>query len=67
MLGVDPSLIVASDKVALIRKQRAQQQQAMQQTAMAESASKSAANLAGADTTGKNALTDVMHNLTGYS
>lgn len=66
-LGVDPSMIVASDKVALIRKQRAQQQQAAQQAAMAESASKSAANLAGADTGGKNALTDVMHNLTGYS
>jgi hypothetical protein len=67
MLGVDPSLIVASDKVAIVRKNRAQQQQAMQQTAMAESASKSAANLAGADTGGQNALTDVMHNLTGYT
>jgi hypothetical protein len=67
MLGVDPSLIVASDKVAIVRKQRAQAQQAAQQTAMAESASKSAANLAGADTGGKNALTDVMHNLTGYT
>jgi hypothetical protein len=67
MLGVDPSLIVASDKVAIIRNQRAQAQQAAQQTAMIESASKSAANLAGADTTGKNALTDVMHNLTGYT
>jgi hypothetical protein len=67
MLGVDPSLIVASDKVALVRQQRAKQQQAAQSAALAESASKSAANLAGADTTGKNALTDVMSNLTGYS
>lgn len=35
MLGVDPSLIVADDKVALIRKGRAQQQQAAQMAAMA--------------------------------
>ena len=30
MLGVDPSLIVADDKVAVIRQQRAQQQQQQQ-------------------------------------
>ena len=35
MLGVDPSLIVADDKVALIRKAKAQQQQAAQLAAMA--------------------------------
>lgn len=40
MLGVDPRLIVPSDKVALIRQQRAQaQQQAQQQEQMAQSAS----------------------------
>lgn len=66
-LGVDPSMIVANDKVAIVRKQRAQQQQAMQQAAMAESASKSAANLAGADTGGKNALTDITRQFSGYT
>jgi Flp pilus assembly CpaE family ATPase len=35
MLGVDPSLIVADDKVALIRKAKAQQQQVAQLAAMA--------------------------------
>jgi hypothetical protein len=35
MLGVDPGLIVADDKVALIRKGRAQQQQMAQAAAMA--------------------------------
>lgn len=35
MLGVDPSLIVADDQVAVIRKQRQAQQQAQQMAAMA--------------------------------
>lgn len=67
MLGVDPNLIVADDKVALIRKQRADQQAAMQQAAMAESAATSAQKLAGADTGGQNALTDVINMFSGYT
>jgi hypothetical protein len=35
MLGVDPSIVVADDQVALIRKDRAAQQQAAQMAAMA--------------------------------
>ena len=38
MLGVDPSLIVADDQVALIREDRAKQQQAMNMAAMAQPA-----------------------------
>lgn len=67
MLGVDPSLIVASDKVALIRQDRAKQQQAAQQAALAESAANSANKLAGADTSGQNALTDITRQYSGYT
>lgn len=67
MLGVDPNIIVADDKVAIIRSNRAKQQQAAQTAALAESASKSASNLAGADTSGKNALTDVTKMFSGYT
>lgn len=38
MLGVDPSLIVADDKVALVRKQKAAAQQAQSMAAMAPAA-----------------------------
>lgn len=67
MLGVDPELIVPSDKVALIRDQRAKlaQQQAKQE-AMAQG-SQVARNLASADTSGQNALTDVMGMFSGYN
>jgi hypothetical protein len=58
-LGVDPELIVASDKVALIRQQRAQQQSALQQAQIANAGADTAAKLSSADTSGKNALTDI--------
>jgi hypothetical protein len=67
MLGVDPNLIVASEEVALVRQQRAQAQQAAQQAALAEQQSKTAKNLAQSPTSGDNALTNVMDNLTGYN
>lgn len=41
-LGVDPSLIVADDEVALIREDRAKQQAAAQQLAAAEQAAQAA-------------------------
>lgn len=66
MLGVDPELIVPDDKVALIRKNRAQAQAQQQKLAAIESASKSAKNLGTTPTNNKNALTDVMGNLMGY-
>jgi hypothetical protein len=67
MLGIDPELIVADSKVALVRKQRAAAQEKQQKLAMMEQGSKTAKNLAQAPTNGSNALTDVMSGLQGYS
>ena len=68
MLGVDPSILVASDKVALVRKQRAQAQQAQQQAAMNAQRAQTAQTLSQTPTQNgsSNALNDVMGNLTGY-
>ena len=60
MLGVDPSLIVADDKVAIIRQQRAQAQQAAQQAAAHNQAADTAQKLGSVNTGGKNAATDIM-------
>lgn len=67
MLGIDPELIVADDKVALIRKQRAATQAAQQKMAMAESAANTANKLGNTPTTGSNALTDATAAFSGYS
>lgn len=67
MLGVDPNLIVADDKVALIREDRAKQQAQMQQMAMAQAATQTAAQASQIDTEGKNGLTDIMTQFQGYS
>jgi len=67
MLGVDPSLIVPDDKVALIRKARADEQRAQMQAAQLANTADAASKLAQAPTDGKNALTDVMSQLQGYS
>ncbi len=67
MLGVNPELIVASDKVAIVRDQRAKAQQAAQQSALMEQGANTANKLASADTSNKNALTDAMSAFTGYS
>lgn len=67
MLGVDPKMIVASDKVALIRQQRAQAQAAQAQNEAMHTASESARNLAAAPTgDGNNALMDIMNQFSGY-
>lgn len=66
MLGVDPQLIVADDKVALVRKQREQAQQQAAAQQQAEQSASTAKNLAQAPTGGKNALTDVMNMFSGY-
>ena len=60
MLGVPPSLITPSDKVALIRQQRAQAQQQAAQLQAVEQASAAARNLGATPTTGGNAASDVM-------
>lgn len=67
MLGVDPSLIVADDKVALLRDARNKAQAAQQQAAVAEQQSKTAKNLASSPTGGApNALQDMMNQFSGY-
>jgi hypothetical protein len=66
-LGVDPDYIIANDKVAIIREQRAQQQAAQAKAAQAEQMANVAKTASQADTSGKNALTDVMQGLSGYS
>jgi hypothetical protein len=58
MLGVDPNMIVADDKVALIRQDRAKQQQQQQKMAAMQQAAETAKTASQADTSGKNALTD---------
>ncbi len=67
MLGVDPDLIVASEKVALVRDERAKKQAQAEQMAAMQAQADTAQKLAGANTGGKNALTDVMSGLTGYT
>lgn len=66
MLGVDPKLIVPTDKVAMIRQQRAQAQAQSQQAAHAEQMASTAQKLGTVDTGGKNAATDIMSQLSGY-
>lgn len=67
MLGIDPTLIVADDKVAIIRQQRAEAGKAAQQQAALAQGAQTAQTLSQADTQGKNALTDVISSFSGYS
>jgi hypothetical protein len=68
-IGVDPRMIVPSDKVAIIRQQRAQQQQQQAQLAAAEQASSAAANAAKVPTQGgaSNAASDILNQYSGYN
>jgi hypothetical protein len=67
MLGVDPNLIVAQDKVDALRMQRAQAQaQAVQAEAQAQRAA-TVKDLAAAKTSDQSALTSVMDATTGYT
>ena len=67
MLGVDPKLIIASDKVAIIREARAKAQAAQAQAEAMKQQSETARNLA-ASSTGNdtNALMDIMNMYSGY-
>lgn len=60
-MGVDPELIVPSDRVALIRQQRAQAQQQQAQAAAMEQASQTAKNLGQTPTDGGNAASNVLN------
>lgn len=67
MLGVEPSIIVADDKVDELRGARAQAQAEAQKAAMIPQAASTARDLSQADTSGKNALTDIMNQVQGYN
>lgn len=64
--GVDPSLIVADEKVAMIRQTRAQEQAAAAAQQQAAQMAESAAKLGTIDTGGRNAASDVFNQLSGY-
>ncbi len=64
MLGVDPSLVVPSDKVALIRQARAQAQQQQQQAAALPAVAQTAKNASQVDPQG---LQDVINMFSGYT
>jgi hypothetical protein len=64
MLGVDPDLIVADDKVAIIRADRAKQQAAAQQAAMVPQMAQTAKTLSEADLAGDNGLSALTRQFT---
>jgi hypothetical protein len=67
MLGVDPSMIVADDKVAIIREERAKQMQAqqmMENMAPMAQAAKAASDI---NLTEDNALSNVLNMFQGYN
>lgn len=63
MLGTDPSLIVADDKVALIRKERAAAQQQQQQAALAAQGAQVARDLGAAGEEGMSAAASAARDL----
>ena len=67
MLGIDPKLIIASDKAAIVRQQRAQAAQQQQQMAMLQAGAQSAKDMSQADTASKNGLTDLISQFSGYT
>ena len=67
MLGTDPNLIVADDKVAIVREQRAKQQAAMQQAATMQAGAETAKTMSETQTGGDTVLADLMNQFQGYS
>ena len=67
MLGVDPELIVPSDKVAIVREQRAKQAAAAQSAETAKTAADAVNKLAGAQTSEPSALSNVINMFSGYN
>lgn len=66
-MGVDPALIVADEKVAIIRQERAAAQQAAAQQEQMVQMADMAAKAGTIDTSGRNAAADVMNQLQGYN
>jgi hypothetical protein len=58
--GVNPKVIIPDDQVAKIREARAKQQAAQQAVQVAAEGAKAAQSLSKSDTSGKNALTDLL-------
>lgn len=69
MLGVDPEMIVGSDKVALIRQQKAEMAQQAMQSQQQEQQAATAQKLAQVPTQGgaSNAASDVINQFQGYT
>lgn len=67
MLGVDPSVIVADDKVAIVREERGKAMAAQQHAAAVPAMAAAAKDASQADTEGKNALTDLLRSVQGYN
>ena len=66
MLGVDPNLITPSEKLAIVRKDRADAQAAAQKAAALQQGAEAAQKLGNTPTSGQNALTDVISQFSGY-
>lgn len=64
-IAVPPSVVRSDDEVAAIRQGRAQQQQMVQQAQQQAAAAEGAKVLSQADTSGDNALTRLLGNVTG--
>jgi len=67
MLGIDPRLIVPSDKVAAVRQQRAQAQAQAAQAERANQVADTAQKLGNTPTTGGNAASDILSAFSGYT
>lgn len=67
MMGIDPELIVPGDKVALIRKERAQAAASMQRAEQAALEAKAAQSLGTVKTNEPNAANDMLSQFQGYS
>lgn len=67
-LGVDPSLVVGNEQVAIVRKQRAAQQQQMAAAEQAQQMAETANKLGNAPTgTNSTALGDILQQFQGYT
>lgn len=66
-LGVDPTLIVADDKVAIIRQERAQAAQAQQQAEAMPAMAQFAKTASDINLTEDNALTNILGMFQGYN
>ncbi len=67
MLGVDPKMIVANDKVAIIREQRAQAAAQQAQAAMMAENAKTAKTMSETNIQNPSALTNVIDMYSGYN